>query len=155
MANSTTNLDFSQEYADTFEAIIKSGEQLVIDGACSIDTSTGYVQNAAAGSGIVPIGHCFGASDRDNSVVGLTGDGTKKAIIKSGKTFNDVSVIGTSGIDDVGALVYATDNQTYTVTKPTNGLPIGWVKKWKSATICDVQMFTTSECILSQYLTIP
>lgn len=150
MADSTTNLDYGQEYFDTVEAPIKDSEQLVVDGGAAIDPSTGFMENMGDTAGLIPVGLVIGSTDRDNTAAGLTGNSgaTRKALSKGGRTLSSVAVIGASALGDFGKLVYMTDNQTFTLTKPTAALPVGWVKKWISSNLCDVQLFTSTESIM-------
>jgi len=152
MADATTAQNIDQEYTNTLEGKIKTSEVLVVDGVVSVDITTGLVENADDTADLLPIGLVVGSSDRDNSISGLTGDGNKTVIVRTGNLLNSVTVAGVSAITDFGKFVYATDNQTFTLTKPTAGIPIGWVKKWRNSTTCDVQMFTSSELLMMSYV---
>jgi hypothetical protein len=59
-----------------------------------------------------------------------------------------VSVTAASAITDVGRLVYATDGQTLSLTKPAVGVPYGIVTQWHSSTTCDVYLFGFIEGVL-------
>lgn len=48
-----------------------------------------------------------------------------------------LSVAGVASTDDVGATVYATDDDTFTLTS-SGASPIGKVERWISGTTCEV-----------------
>ena len=148
MADSTTNLDYGMEYYDTVIAKIKTDEALVVDGYASIAPATGLLENGDDTASLIPVGLVVGSVNRDNTTTGLTGDGTIKAVVKSGRMIKSKAVTGATAITDYGKKVYVTDNQTYTLTKPTTAIPVGWVKAWISATLCDIQLFTGSELLM-------
>ena len=55
------------------------------------------------------------------------------------------AVTGVAAVTDVGKLVYATDDQTLTLTANTNLKAIGKIVRWHSGTTCDVLMFSPAE----------
>jgi hypothetical protein len=58
----------------------------------------------------------------------------------------NLAVTGLGGtFADVGRLVYATDDGTFSFTKPTVGVPAGMVVRFRSATVCDVLFFSVAE----------
>ena len=152
MANSTTNLDLKMEYYDTVVAKIKTSEVLVVDGFSAIAPATGLLENIGTTTGSIPVGLVVGSTSGKRDTDGLTGDATIKAVVKSGRMIERVAVTGTTAISDYGKWVYATDNQTYSLTKPTAAVPVGWVKLWHSTTICDVQLLTSSELIMAGFI---
>lgn len=125
-----------------FEGEIKDAEALVIGGLLAINTSTGKVEFMDDAQYLVPIGVAAVQLQGDNE--NLTGNaaGDYSVVAKSGIIIPSIAVTGASAITDVLKLVYATDGQTMTLTRPTTGLPIGFVSKWISATLCDVQLFS-------------
>jgi hypothetical protein len=57
-----------------------------------------------------------------------------------------VAVGGSPTIANVGALVYCPDSNPANLTKTdTTNPPVGWLKRFRSATDCDVQLFTPAE----------
>lgn len=64
---------------------------------------------------------------------------------ESGMILNNVSVTGASSIANVGDEVYATDDDTLTLTPTTNTKPIGQVVRWLTSTYCDIELFTPDE----------
>jgi hypothetical protein len=58
----------------------------------------------------------------------------------------NIAVTGLAGtFADVGRLVYASDDGTFTFTKPTVGIPVGMIVRFRSATACDVLFFSVAE----------
>ena len=152
MADSTSPIDRKEENENfgRLEAVIKDTEVLVTGGLTEILLSSGEIENAGVTAGSVPSGIVVGAGDGDNTSTGLTGNtaGTKRAITRGNTTINSLAVTGASAASDFGKLVYFTDNQTATLTKPTSALPHGFVKRWISSTLCDVTLFTLAESIM-------
>jgi hypothetical protein len=72
-------------------------------------------------------------------------DGLASAIdvkLRRGTQINH-AVTGVTGAGDVNKLVYASDDQTLTLTP--NNSPVGVVDSWISSTSCYVHLFTTAE----------
>lgn len=87
----------------------------------------------------------------------VTGDTAALPIVEcpvdeSGLIHKNVAVTGASAISDQGAAVYATDENTFTLTPTTNIGSIGWVKRHVSGTTCDVQTFTPNQYRANQDL---
>ena len=127
-----------------YEFIIKTSEALVLNSLVSMDISTGKIEFADDANNLVPCGMLEYPSD--GLVAHLTGDGTYKAIVKGG-IIQCWAVTGATAKTDIGKPVYATDGQTLTLTKPTTGLPHGFVVDWISSTNCDVYLFSFAESI--------
>lgn len=53
-----------------------------------------------------------------------------------------VNVTGTTAVTDAGRQVYASDDNTYTLTRPTLGIPVGRVWRWRSGTECEVYFYS-------------
>lgn len=51
------------------------------------------------------------------------------------------TVTGVTAITDVGSPVYLSDDQAFTLTRPSLGVPCGYVCRWYSSTTCDVHVF--------------
>lgn len=140
----------SQLSKDTIEATIKSAEALVRGGLAGILYGTGAMEFAETKTALVPAGYVLEPADGNNDH--LTGDGTYKAVCRTGEVLKNVSVTGAASAADFGKLVYASDGSTLTLTKPTAGLPCGYVKKWSSSTYCDVALFTLAEAIMWSFI---
>lgn len=86
---------------------------------------------------------------------GATGDTSASPIVEAevelgGGVVESVAVTGASAATDVGRLVYMTDDNTFTLTRPTTGVAIGVVIRWQTSTTCDVLLFSFAElCILA------
>jgi len=154
MADSASNLSYEKEYFPSIAAPVKSAEVMVMDGFCSIALGTGLIENAGTAVDMLPVGMCVGDFAGKNSPAGMTGNatGTVKVTTKSGEKLINKSVTGVAAITDFGKNVYATDNQTLTLTKPTAGIPIGFVAKWNATTYCDIQTFTPAELLMWSFL---
>lgn len=88
------------------------------------------------------------ARARDGVLLGETSDSPPpEAIIdESGTLLMRVAVAGTVTQADVGALVYCADSNPAGLTKTdTTNPPVGFLKRFRSASDCDVQLFTPAE----------
>jgi hypothetical protein len=141
-----------KEDVNRLDIEIKDSEALVIGGLLALNTLTGKIEFMDDDDNLLPCGIAVKQAQGDNE--NLTGDATEKyrVIARSGITLENVSVTGAGAITDVGSFVYATDGQTMTLTRPTTGLPIGFVKKWNATTYCDVQLFTLEGSFLQAQL---
>uniref|UniRef100_A0A6H1ZFP4 Tail protein n=1 Tax=viral metagenome TaxID=1070528 RepID=A0A6H1ZFP4_9ZZZZ len=148
MADATSNLSHIQEYYPATQAVVKTSEVLVVDGMAAINLTTGKMENAGTEVDLLPVGLVVTDTVGGGTPAAMTGDGTVEVIAKSGMKLKNVSVTGASAITDFGKLVYASDNQTYTLTKPTAGVPVGYISKWNATTYCDIQLFTPAEILM-------
>lgn len=89
------------------------------------------------------------------STARTTGNTSASPIVKAevdlqARVHTNVAVTGLTGdVTDTGRVVYATDDNTFTLTRPTLGHPIGIVSRWISATNADVYFFSFGElCVL-------
>jgi len=153
MADPTSIIERSfKEDTNRISLKIKDSEALVIGGLLALDVATGKVEFMDDSDGLIPCGVAVKQAAGNNEE--LTGDssGTYSVISRAGIVLEKVAVTGASGITDTFSLVYATDGQTMTLTRPTTGLPIGFVKKWWSSTTCDVQLFSLEASFLQAQL---
>lgn len=94
-------------------------------------------------------GLVIGGKDRarDGVLLGNTSDTPPpEAIIAKGATLMHVAVGGSPTQADVGKLVYCADSNPANLTKTdTTNPPVGRLKRFRSATDCDVQLFTPEE----------
>jgi hypothetical protein len=132
--------------------VIKNAEELVIGGLLALDTVTGKMEFMDDAEKLLPMGVAVKQAAGDNEK--LTGDsaGTYSVVARSGVILSSVTVTGASAITDTLKFVYATDGDTLTLTRPTTGLPVGFVKKWITSTTCDVQLFSIEASILQSQL---
>jgi len=113
-----------------------------------------YAYNDEAGAiywGLMTSGGGSGSSQGADSVTGdatdaASLDANKAASITDAMEIDAINVTGASATTDAGLLVYATDDDTLTLTRPTVGCPIGFVLEWRgSGTSCRVQMFSVAQ----------
>lgn len=111
-----------------------------------LDQDSGYLRNVddLSGTNDLFVGI---AIPRDESV---TGDTSASPVVEcpvdeSGLTLEGVAVTGAAAVTDNGAPVYATDENTFTLTATSNIGSIGSVKRWITGTTCDVQLFTANQ----------
>jgi len=64
---------------------------------------------------------------------------------ESGEIMMKVPVVGAASIANQGDRVYATDDDTLTLTPTVNAGAIGTVVRWYVSTTCDVRLLTPSE----------
>lgn len=103
----------------------------------ALGLSSGYARQLVAGDRFV--GHAY--SKADNSA-GSAGDINVEAL--TGRYRLQVAVTGASAVTDVDDLVYASDAETYTLTKGSNSL-VGKVVKWVASTTCVVEFNTLGD----------
>jgi hypothetical protein len=77
-----------------------------------------------------------------------TASGGTKSPVQLTSQVRRVSVTGVSASAQNGRKVYATDDATFTLTRPTLGAPIGIVLQWVTGTTCDALFFSTAELAL-------
>jgi hypothetical protein len=96
------------------------------------------------------LGVLTGGQDRaiDGVLLGETADTPPPEgfVDESGVTLMHVAVAGTVTQADVGVLVYCADSNPANLTKTdTTNPPVGRLKRFRSATDCDVELFTPME----------
>lgn len=129
--------------ANVLEAIIKTSQKIVIGGYAGLDITTGTLEFMKDDANIYPVGRFETHSEKGIATSHeITGDGIKTAITQAGRLLKEKSVVGASGVGDTFSEVYASDGQTLTLTPPSNVYPIGYIKKYRSGIICDVQMYS-------------
>jgi hypothetical protein len=70
---------------------------------------------------------------------------TEVEVNATGLVLEDQTVTGLDNVNDQGDLVYATDDNTFTLTATANVDAIGFVLRFKSGTSGDIQLFTPGE----------
>lgn len=96
------------------------------------------------------LGVLVGGEDRakDGVLLGETSDTPPPAgfVDESGVTLMHMAVAGTVTQADVGALIYCADSNPANMTKTdTTNPPIGRLKRFRSTSDCDVELFTPCE----------
>jgi len=151
MADSTTNAVNSESLdvnRDTF--LLKTSEVVPVNRPVAYNVSTGALENMDTGDNLQPVG--LGRGDVNGNSSNTTGDGAIKHVIECGVVRKSMTVTGVSSAADKGKLVWATDNNTFTLTRQDAGLPIGIVKEWVSSTTCHVQIFSYEGSHLFAYM---
>lgn len=106
-----------------------------------LDNSTGLVVEAGDTANF----NWLGMVREKVTADGAQGDSEVK-VIEGGFTLVKVNVTGVNNIDDVGDLVYATADDTLTLSATSNTKAIGYVSRYYgSSTLCDVKTFTPGE----------
>ena len=85
------------------------------------------------------------ATPQDDSVTGVAGTTVECPVDEGGMILHNVGVTGASAQANVGDLVYATDDNTLTLTATTNVGAIGEVVRYITGTSCDVRLWTPAE----------
>jgi len=112
----------------------------------------GYLNHydGTATTGYVFLGIVVGGDDRVNDAI-LTGETSdtppvEVRVDESGPVIMHTAVGGTPAQTDVGCLIYCADSNPANLTKTdTTKPPVGWLKRFRSTTDCDVQLFTPAE----------
>lgn len=111
---------------------------------------SGYLDHYDAGTTTTFLGIVLAGDDRvlDGVFTGNTSDSPppEARVDESGPVLMHVAVGGTPSQADVGQLVYCATSNPADMTKTDNAKPpVGWLKRFRSVTDCDVQLFTPSE----------
>lgn len=103
----------------------------------------GRIRNWNNEAGAMPVGY---QEERDAVLGDTTVNDPPRGILSSGerRIVERLPVTGLAGdVTDMGKMVYASNGGiTYTLTRPTPGVPIGFVVQFLDATIADVWMFS-------------
>lgn len=106
-------------------------------GYCQIDRSTGLAQEAADTANFVGFGVCC----RQVTANGATGD-NEVELLTGPFILKEVLVVGSDNVNDTGDPVYATADDTLTLSSTGNTKPIGvLVRYYGSTTKSDVAVF--------------
>jgi len=127
--------------SDIMEVIVSDTVE-VFDGALvSLDNSAGEL--ILAGTDVaddVFIGVAIVSDTSGDSVTGNTGNTVTCKVDVGGRTIRSVAVTGVSAETHVGDAVWASDDQTLTLSAASSGNRVGVVTKWYSGTTCDVAL---------------
>lgn len=153
-------------------AEIKNAETLYYGGLAALGQKTlgtaserGRASAYTGAAGEIPAGLILpggdqtptgGTMDRDGvlgDITPPTGEDIPSASIDIGGTIiENVTVTGASAVTDtVGQFVYcSTDNVSdLTLTRPTRGVPLGFIVNYRTGTSCDVYLFSLAEIMLA------
>jgi hypothetical protein len=124
-------------------AVIYQGALVVLEE--DIGTGHGYVKPLLSSSGVNDwfLGVAINSGLYAESV---TGDGTLECTVDvGGVTLQYKSVAGVTAITNTGDPVFASDDNTLTLTDPTTMYPIGRIVRWYTSTYCDIRLYSASE----------
>jgi hypothetical protein len=130
----------------TYSFKIKNATQLYVGSMAAID-STGYLIPFTGAAGEKLQGRTLATPRADTAgVSNLLGDTAAKPIVEAtvcleGEILAKVAVTGASAITDIGSVVYLSNDNDLTLTRPTRGVVFGTVVRWWSSTTCDVYRF--------------
>ncbi len=139
MAASADNVVARRNLGQGIRASHPASNVLIYDGAL-VGLNAGYARNLVKGDSFLGI-----AAERCDNASGSAGD--KKALVEAGLEIK-VAVTGASGAANVGAPVYASDSNTFTLTAADNNL-VGSVAEHVSGTTCWVKLNTPADNALA------
>lgn len=129
--------------------ILKTAEVAAKARFSAVSVVTSLLENGKSAKDIMNVGFFLNESQlREDKA---TGDGTIEWVYESGKDTEIQAITGVATVADIFKLVYVTDNQTLTTVKPANGTPVGYVKRFRSAGIADMHIFSEAEAVIMGY----
>lgn len=112
-------------------------------GISTVGVTDGRLVEWSSGSGALDfIGIADPASD---TAVGNSAGTVECPVIQGPVTLDDVAVTGLNSADDVSDAVYASDDNTFTLTPTSNVGSIGWVSRYNSSGRGSVTLFSPNE----------
>lgn len=141
MSATTVDINYKTRGREQNPYLLKNAVTVYRGSLIVMKPSTGYADKLTDASG-----HVF----KGVAVQGMVGDTSLTpvpavAVDETGVVLERIAVTGASAITDVGSKVYATDDQTFTLTPTTYLRAVGRIVKWYASTTCDVQLFTAEE----------
>jgi hypothetical protein len=131
---------------DTVSRIVRNTEEIfhgALVGISTIGITDGRIVNWNDTSGALDF---IGIADPNaDSVTGDANGTVECPIISGGVELESVTVTGVDSADDVGDPVYATDENTFTLTATTNVGAIGWVTRQITGTTVDIRIFSEAQ----------
>lgn len=122
-------------------------------GISTIGVTDGRLVKWSSGSGALRfLGIAMPRGDRDNpnSVTGNSSGTVKCEVNEGGPTLENVAVTGATAESVVNDPVYASDDQTFTLTPTSNVGAVGRVSKYRSSGFADVQLYSAMEYLAMQ-----
>lgn len=137
----------AKEFVDRFskKALLKTSVDAYIRRFASIETATGKLQSANAASGFRPAGYF--ADEARGLPEYKTGDGTIKWVSHGEKVLKGLTVAGLTSVAQEGSPVWATDNQTLTMTPQVDALPAGYVHEFVESGVGDIYFYSSNEIV--------
>lgn len=145
-ATTSTSLDF-KDMVSALHFKITSATTVYSGRHAAVDISTGLLQNMADTANYVPAGVVVSGENGEATLLGtaLATEGDVGANVRGDIIVKDMAVTGVAAVTDIGKLVYATDNETYTLTRPADdAVPIGIIvykKRASTDAVADVYVF--------------
>ena len=135
-ADTARNLLGDEQARNIVQLPVKASTTLYQGAFC--ESASGLIRGCTASSGNAFAGIALRKADN--------GSGADSAInvtlVRRGLLRN-IAVTGASAITDVGSTVYASADDTLTLTS-TNNISMGKVVRWISSTLCDVEFEASS-----------
>jgi hypothetical protein len=129
--------------------IVKSGAVIYHGAMCVIEedigTGHGYLKPLDSSSGV---NDWFVGVARNSGLYAesVTGDGTLECVVDvGGVTLQYKTVTGVTAITNTGDPVFASDDNTFTITDVSNMYPVGRIVRWYPSTYCDIRLYSASE----------
>jgi hypothetical protein len=119
---------FESEPAPVFNDLPVVASDIIYEGAAVGDNASGYMRPLSGGDPF----RGFAARRVDNSS-GSAGD---KSVLLRSNGIVSLAVTSAAAVTDVGAIVYASDDDTFTLVGGTGKTAIGKVHRWVSSTTC-------------------
>lgn len=109
-------------------------------GISTIGYTDGKLVNWSSGSGAIDfIGIAIPNTDY---VTGASAGTTECPVMEGGCILENVAVTGLNSADDVGDMVYASDNCTFSLTPTSNVSAVGQVQRYRSSGYGDVEILS-------------
>lgn len=141
MSATTVDINYKTRDRGRQRYLLKNAVQVYRGSLIIFKPATGYADKLTDASGHVFKGLAVKAALGDTGATPVA----EVIVDETGVVLEQVTVTGASAITDPHAKVYATDDQTLTLTPTTYLRAVGRVVKWYSSTTCDVQLFTPEE----------
>lgn len=128
--------------------IVKNSTVIYPGALVGIDPNSGYLQNWQQSSGTLRFTG-LAMANPTGTATSITGSTSASppvecAVNESGVILEAIAVTGAVQTS-VGKPVFATDENTFTMTQTTNVGAVGFLKRFVSASNCDVQLWTPAE----------
>lgn len=115
------------------QSIAVEASEVIYDGALVGSNGSGYAQALAAGDVFLGI-------NVDGQVDNSSGAAGDKDVLVRTEASIQKSVTGVASIEDIGKLVYATDDSTFTIVPPASGSIVGRVGGYVSSGVAIVNI---------------
>lgn len=122
-------------------------------GISTVGVTDGRLVKWTSGSGALRfLGIAMIRGDRDNpySATGNSGGTVKGEVNEGGVTLENVDVAGATSQTALNEPVYASDDQTFSLTQTSNVGAVGRVARYISSGKCDVQLYSAMEYLAMQ-----